>query len=332
MTAFARIAAALAAALLCPGADASERPATVQALPAPTPPFTTHLVGPARLLKMPSDAARVARDGDVVEIDAGTYVDCAVWRASGLTIRARGGHAHVRDRTCQGKAIWVIDGNNTTVERIRFSHAAVRDQNGAGIRLSGGSLVVRDSVFEDNENGILAGDGPGRTVLIERSRFERNGKCEADCAHGIYIGRYGSLTVRDSTFRDQRIGHHIKSRALSTTVTGTTIEDGPAGTASYLIDIPNGGMVLIARNRMQKADTSDNRQTAIALGMEGARNPSRSIRIEGNDFRSDVRGPVSFVRNNTGHEAVVSGNMLCGQVVPLTGPGKVASSRPCATP
>lgn len=304
------------------------------ALLAETPPAkgTVHQVGPTRALKHPSDAARLVRDGDIVEIDPGTYVDCAVWRANGLTIRGKGGLAHVRSKTCQGKAIWVIDGDNTTVERIRFSDAAVPDKNGAGIRLTGGSLTVRNAVFEANENGILAGNAPGKTVLIEASRFERNGKCDPVCAHGIYINEYDRVVVRNSVFRDQRIGHHIKSRARSTTVTGTTIEDGPAGTASYLIDIPNGGDVLIAGNRLQKADSSDNRTIAIAIGLEGAKHRSSSIRIEDNDFRSDVTEPVNFVRNEAQRGAILSGNALCGAVVPLAGPGEVRSSRPCKQP
>ncbi|MCC7047616.1 MAG: right-handed parallel beta-helix repeat-containing protein [Alphaproteobacteria bacterium] len=289
-------------------------------------------MGPTRALKMPSDAARVARDRDIVEIDAGVYVDCAVWRANRLTIRGNGGLATVKTKTCQGKAIWVIDGDDTTVERIAFADAAVPDKNGAGIRLTGGSLVVRDSVFEGNENGILAGDAPGKSVLIERSRFERNGKCDPVCAHGIYINQVRELTVRDCVFRDQRVGHHIKSRALNTTVTGTIIEDGRAGTASYLIDVPNGGNVLIARNKLQKANSSDNRTIAIAIGMEGAKHPSTAVRIENNDFRSDVTEPTSFVRNNAPYEAVLSGNALCGSVVALTGPGTVRSPRPCTRP
>jgi len=308
-------------------------PAAVVAQTAPPPAAgVVHQVGPTRALKAPSDAARIARNGDVVEIDPGTYEDCAVWRASGLTLRGKGGVAHVTTKTCQGKAIWVIDGDNTTVERIRFTRAAVADRNGAGIRLTGGTLTVRQSVFEDNENGILAGSAAGKSVTIEGSRFERNGKCEPDCAHGIYINTVDRLVVRNSVFRGQKIGHHIKSRALSTTVTGTTIEDGKDGSASYLIDIPNGGDALIARNKMQKGPRSDNPSIAIAYGLEGARNPTKSVRIENNVFRSDLPQTTDFVRNGSTSGMTLAGNTLCGLVAPLNGPGKVASSVPCPKP
>ena len=57
----------------------------------------------------------------------------------------------------EGKAIWVIKGNNTRVANIEFSGAKVRDKNGAGIRQEGINLTVMGCYFHDNENGILAG-------------------------------------------------------------------------------------------------------------------------------------------------------------------------------
>lgn len=324
-----RLCLALAAAL---GAWTLHGAAGVAQSVAPPTAGVVHQVGPTRALKLPSDAARIAKDGDTVEIDPTTYEDCAVWRANGLTLRGKGGVAHVTTKTCQGKAIWVIDGDRTTVERIRFTRAAVRDKNGAGIRLTGGTLTVRQSVFEDNENGILAGSAAGKTVTIEGSRFERNGKCEPDCAHGIYINTVDRVVVRDSVFRGQKIGHHIKSRALSTTVTGTTIEDGADGTASYLIDLPNGGDALIARNKLQKGARSDNWSIAIAYGLEGARNPAKSVRIEDNVFRSDLPQTTDFVRNGAPNPMTLRDNALCGLVVPLNGPGTVATSLPCPKP
>src|SRR5687768_14294906 len=45
-------------------------------------------VGPSRDLQVPSQAAAVAKDGDTILIDTGTYSgDVAAWHASRLTIR-----------------------------------------------------------------------------------------------------------------------------------------------------------------------------------------------------------------------------------------------------
>src|SRR5690349_404830 len=118
-----------------------------------TQPAVLH-VGATREFKRPSAAARVARDGDTVEIDAGIYAgDAAVWRGNRLTIRGLGGRAHLRadGAHAEGKAIWVIKGNDTTIEGLEFSGATVPDHNGAGVRLEGAGLVVRDCYFHDNE-------------------------------------------------------------------------------------------------------------------------------------------------------------------------------------
>lgn len=287
------------------------------------------LVGPGQAYKQPSDAAAVARDNDTVEIEAGTYVDCAVWKGRNLTLRAKDGQVHLKDKTCDGKAIWVINGDNAVVEGIKFSGATVRDKNGAGIRVQAASLTVRNSTFENNENGILSGVAPTKRIVIENSTFTGNGKCEPHCAHGIYIGLSASLEVRGSTFRNQHIGHHIKSRAHRTVITGNTIEDGSSGTASYLIDIPNGGEILISRNTLQKGPLSDNKGTAIAIAAEGEKNPTPSIRIEDNDFRSDLAEPPAFVRNRSTTSALLKGNRLCGPVTALEGPGQVLDAKPC---
>jgi Right handed beta helix region len=287
------------------------------------------LVGPDRDLRMPSDAAAVAEDGDVVRFDPGTYVDCAIWRARGLVLEAPDGAAHVRDRACADKAIWVIAGDDVTVENITFSGARVPDQNGAGIRAEGRNLTVRNSRFFDNENGILGGTVAGSTILIEGSVFERNGKCAADCAHGLYVNGIERLKVVGSTFRDQRVGHHVKSGALALEVIGSTIEDGPEGTASYLIDVTSGGEVMIADNQMQKGPKSENWGTAIHIGGEAAADGA-SYRISNNRFRSDHPHEVAFVRNRTVVPAVLEGNRLEGNVVPLVGPGTVDAGKPGA--
>ena len=91
---------------------------TGEALELPVPPPTTTLaaattirVGPTRKYKLPSQAARIAKDGDIVEIDAGLYKgDVALWRQDNLIIRGVGGRAHIdsQGKSSGGKAIWVI--------------------------------------------------------------------------------------------------------------------------------------------------------------------------------------------------------------------------------
>ncbi len=59
----------------------------------------TWRVGAERALKYPSDAAKKAKDGDLIEIDAGTYHnDHAIWKQSNITIRGIGGMAHLKSK------------------------------------------------------------------------------------------------------------------------------------------------------------------------------------------------------------------------------------------
>ncbi len=294
---------AFAAAMLC------SLPATGREL----------VVGPTRNLKAPSQAAAVAANGDVIRIDPATYADCAIWNASRLIIEATGPGVLIAGKTCAGKAIFITEGADITIRGITFADASVPDHNGAGIRAAGANLTVEHSRFLNNENGILAGGGPDSVLRITDSAFVGNGACIEACAHGVYAGApIGLLDIERCSFLDTRIAHHIKSRARNTIIRDNRIEDGPSGTSSYLIDIPNGGNVLIEGNTMQKGPRSSNPGVAISIGAEGVRNPTGSLVIRDNVFRNDAPGRTIFVRNSTATPAELTGNTLTGNI---RGPG-----------
>src|SRR5450432_1944974 len=145
-------------------------------LHAPSVRAATRAVGPGKTYAKPCAAIAAAQDGDLIEIDAGTYAGdvCAIAR-SGLTLRGVGGRAHLdaAGAAYGGKGTWVIQGANTTVENLELSGAKVPDMNGAGIRQEGAGLVVRNCYFHDNEDGILSGGGGD--IVIEGSEFANNG-------------------------------------------------------------------------------------------------------------------------------------------------------------
>jgi Right handed beta helix region len=280
-------------------------------------------VGPTRGLTMPSQAGFMARNGDTVLIDPGNYDDCAVWHANRLTIAARAPGVVFAGKTCQGKAIFVVDGDNVTVRGITFTHAAVPDNNGAGNRAEGGNLTIEDSRFIDNQEGILVGALPRATIRVTGSEFRGNGTCAAACAHGIYVGAIALLDVEDSHFTDTHEGHDIKSRALRTVLRGNDISDGPTGHASYLIDVPNGGDLLMEHNTLSKGPHTDNNSTAVSIGAEGVSHPTTFLVIRDNSFTNLLPGRTDFVHNLTPTAAELTGNTLIGHVVPLEGPGTV---------
>lgn len=286
-------------------------------------PNRTYSVGPQRDLKTPSAAAAMVMDGDVVIIDEGDYSDCAVWRANNLVIEGKG-NVTIRDKVCQDKAIFVTVGANITIRGIEFAHARSTTKNGAGIRGEGPNLTVENSRFSDNENGILTGVNPRSRIVIRNSIFTLNGKCDPDCAHGIYIGAVALLQITNSTFLQQYVGHHIKSRALRTEIIGNTIKDGPNGTASFSVDVPDGGSLILRANVIEKGPQAENHLAAVSIGEESKRNPTGELTIERNVFVNDIASSTTFVRNMTTTAAKLIGNKFTGKVVPLSGSGTVA--------
>ena len=276
-------------------------------------------VGVGETFSAPSAAAASAQAGDIIEIMPGTYDNCAVWpvRAGSIAIRAAGnGPVVVTGQVCDHKALFVIKADNVLVSGITFTGASSPDHNGSAIRAEGRNLTVERSRFVENEEGILAAPQADSTILIRDSYFKGNGNCllPAGCAHGIYANAIDRLIVEGCTFLEQHIGHHIKSRARRTELVANRIEDGPAGTASYLVDIPDGGSLIMRENILEKGPRSDNPTVAVTLGEESNSNPTAQIIVENNRFSNDTPGSTVFVRNLTGTPASVRANVTTGNV------------------
>jgi hypothetical protein len=260
----------------------------------------------------PGQAIARARPGETILIAPGVHHDCAVEHADHVTIAGAGPGVIFSGKTCAGKAILVIGGDDVTVRDLTLEHARVAAHNGAGIRAEGGNLTVDHVRFLDNEDGILSAPDSQAVIRIRDSAFEGNGKCEGDCAHGIYIGKIAELDVTDSQFFDQHIGHHIKSRALKTVLIGNTIEDGPRGTASYEVDIPSGGSLIMLDNTLEKGPRSDNPGSAVILGEErnSGIQPTQEVLVRHNRFTNDNPQRTIFVNNQTATPAILVGNVL----------------------
>ncbi len=277
--------------------------------------------GPGKPFKQPSEAIGAAGPGDTVRIAPGEYFDCAFVRQDGLIIEGAGPGVILTDKTCGGKALLVISGANVTVRNLTLQRARVPDRNGAGIRAEGGDLLVQNTQFINNENGLMSAANPAASIRVLNSQFIGNGRCLGSCSHGIYAGQIKLLRVEKSRFLDTHEGHHIKSRALRTEVIECDIQDGPTGTSSYLIEIPNGGSLLAERNRMQKGALSQNQGNTISIGAEGVSQPTAEITLRGNVFANDQGRETVFVNNLTATRAQLSGNVFRGQVKPLVGDG-----------
>ena len=279
-------------------------------------------VGPGKTFALPSQAAQVAGDGDVVQIAPGTYVDCAVWTSNDLTIEATGPGVILSEKSCDRKGIFVINGNDVTVRGITFQRSVVPDNNGAGIRAQGGNLTVERSSFLENQMGMLVTGSDTSRVIIRDSLFARNGNCYPHCPddvymHALYAGRaIALLRVEGSEFTEQHDGHYVKSRAVRSEIIDNVIHDGDKGTGSYLIDIPDGGTLIASGNRLEKGQGLEN-EVAIAIGEESQRNATPEIRIDNNSFNNTQPKSTIFLWNMTKTEPSLGTNKFQGMVVPM---------------
>jgi hypothetical protein len=285
-------------------------------------------VGAKRDLKLPSAAAQIARNGDVIEIDAGVYEgDAAVWRQHRLTIRGVGGRAHLRADGAQAedKAIWVLRGNDTTIEGIEFSGAKVPDGNGAGIRLEGAGLTVRDCYFHDNENGILTSANPASDIVVEHSEFAHNGSGDG-YTHNLYIGDVRSFTLRFSYVHHALIGHNVKSRALRNEITYNRIMDEHDGKSSYDMDFPNGGLSLVIGNVIHKGPAAEN-SIIVSYGAEGLKHPLNALYFVNNTVVNDRPAGGRFLFVKAGTDAVrIVNNVFSGRGDLLSGHGELRNN------
>jgi Right handed beta helix region len=276
-------------------------------------------VGPGMQYALPSAAIRAARDGDTVRIAAGEYVDCAVVTASNLTIEGAGRDAStvIGSKVCQDKGILVTQGANITIRNLTLSRARSTEHNGAGIRAEGRNLTVYRVRFFDNENGILAAPVHDGTLFVFQSEFFHNGSCVSACAHAIYANDQALVRIESSRFIATQQGHHIKSRAQRTEVLGCDISDGPDGTASYEIDLPNGGALTVRDSSLEKGPKAENHTAMIMIGDEDITQPAGAITIVGNRARNDGNFQTAFVENMTKTRVTLQDNSFTGAITPL---------------
>jgi len=238
---------------------------------------TTFKVGPTRLYVSPNALylANIVQNGDIIEIDADDYMGTAAfanWSADHLIIRGVNGkpHLNANGQNFQGKGIWIISGDNATVENIEFSGASVPDKNGAGIRQEGIGLTINNCYFHDNENGILTNNSNTGDILVEYSEFSNNGYGDG-FTHNIYVGHVNSFTLRYSYMHHAKVGHNVKSRANNNYILYNRIMDEATGNSSRLIDLSNGGFAIIMGNLLMQGPNAPN-NNLVGYGLEGLSN------------------------------------------------------------
>ena len=259
------------------------------------------------------NAAVAAADADTnpsnyydIQVMPGTYINDFPYVTRPMTIEVDPLHAGERVTLKATKDLpnekgIILTTASLTVNGLTFTGAKISDAlggNGAGIRDqitgTGTSLMVQNSTFTGNQEGILTGDNSDEVITIVNSKFINNGNPNISYfQHGLYVNFAYSLTVTDSLFCRQLIGHDIKSRAQITMVENTQLYDGAAnsalgcgaGSTSLAIDVPNGGAATISGNQIVQGSTTQNYKM-VDYGEEGLMYSNNNFLVSGNSFTS----------------------------------------------
>lgn len=296
-------------------------PATI--LSAQTAPYTVVETGQSytRL----QDAVNAIGNGEgTIRFASMRFADCAVQTQGAIVYQAEvAGQAVLDGTACEDKAALVLRGRSARVEGMVFANIRVPDKNGAGIRLENGDLAIYQSWFRDSEQGLLTGGNPAGHISIDKSTFTRLGTCEGGggCAHSIYVGDYGSLTVRRSRFEAGAGGHYVKSRASQVEIVNSSFDDAQGRGTNYMIDLPDGASGRIADNWFVQGRDKENYSAFIAVAAEQRNRSSRNLVIQGNDarFAPGISRRSVFVADWSGDEPKLDGNVL--------GPGLIRYER-----
>jgi hypothetical protein len=266
-----------------------------------------------------------AQPGDTVQVAAGSYVNQFLSVFKDITLMAVGGFV-VMTETVQppnGKAT-IDEGGNVTIQGFDISGVTVPDANGAAVRYEFGNLKLNDVYFHNNQDGILGAPDANGSITIDRSEFAFNGVGGTGGTHDIYIGAVASFTLTNSYIHDVTNGHEVKSRAANNVITNNRIFDNQSS-ASYSLDLSNGGNATITGNVIQQGPNSPN-QNIIAYGEEGLAYPSNNVSMTGNTIVNDRSGGVGILNPTGVGLTSFAGNSVFGLANPLG--GAVLASRP----
>ena len=280
---------ALPTGLTLPGGVGADAASPVQVTAAPGQTVLT--VGAGEEYQTIAAAIAASHNGDLILVQPGTYTNDFADIGTQVTIAGAGGMVDMvaTEAPPNEKGIFVVDAN-VTIDNVIFQGVSIPDSeggNGAGIRYQGGAMVLNNDAFIGNQDGILAAavDGlPVNTITINHSTFDNNGNStgpNAGYTHNCYISTgITSFTATGDIFERANVGHELKSRALTNVITGNVFYDGPTGTASYDIDLPNGGADTVSGNIIEKGPDAQNTAIIIsaakAFPMPAARSASRA--------------------------------------------------------
>lgn len=227
----------------------------------------TLTVGADQELATPSAAVLEAQSGDTVQIEPGTYYDCAVWRQNHLIIAGTGPGVVITDTTCQGKAIFIVTGNEVTIRDLTLARARVPDGNGAGIRLEGDGLTLERVRFQNDQVGLLSGGQSDNPIHVTGCVFQGGGRGGDRPLYAVMVSAAHVLRIENSTF-DAVMGGQVSTSALRTELIGNRIGNGSGDDPAVAV-LASGGSLVMEDNVLTMAPNAPRLGGAVLATGEG---------------------------------------------------------------
>jgi len=262
-------------------------------------------VGPSQPYPNPSAAAHAAEDGDTVLIEPAEYYDCAVWTRHRLVIAGAGSGVVITDTTCQGKALFVVTGDDTTIRDLTLARARVPDGNGAGVRLEGQGLSLTHVLFLNDEVGVLAGVAGQGTIRVSGCRFEDGGRGGPRPSFAVLAGAVGLLRIEDSVFARVK-GGQISTAARRTELARNQIASG-TGEAPAVAVLATGGDLLMDDNALSIGPYAPRLAAAVLAAGRGAPELRR------NRLVNTTGQTITLLRDWTGMQPLLQDNQVAAE-------------------
>lgn len=254
-------------------------------------------------------AVRAMEDGSELLLSKGIYNEAVVISHSNIRIIAEKG-AVLYGKAISGKGALVLTGDNVLVRGLECHSIEVPDGNGVCIRFEGRGIILDDVYFHHSQGGFL-GSPNGGLISIFNSRFEYLGN--NGFYHGIYTLEHTELFIKNSIFLNTfNGGHEVKSRSIKTTIENSIIAN-TLTRDSRLVDVPNGGELIIKDSVLVESPYSDN-YDLLSFGVEGRIYSNDSITVERNLIISDRNNANLISIKDNVAQTSIAGNYVIGQI------------------
>jgi hypothetical protein len=202
------------------------------------------------------------------------------------------------NNTLGQSAVYFDTSENIVFENIDIDGSGASYVGKAGIYLNGAkNLTLRNLRIHSfkgvQANGIFGTGNNSGLLRLENIELFDNGGANGP-EHNIYLNRSSSdpnftVLVRGSWSHDAYYGHLFKSRAQRNILEGNYFmgtKSTGVQTENYLVDIPEGGTLVLRNNVLVKNFSGDNSNAmSVTFAMENQNNAANNrILIENNTF------------------------------------------------